>query len=148
MSGTELEDVLAHQLSVVLVGGEHICFDAGNARFHRKSADDVVSLKAIDLQTWDVPRLEQLLDDGHRAFDVLGSLLALRLILRESFVAEGLPVVESHADVSGVLLVDDFLERVHKPHYGRCVQAFRVDAWVLDECVVGAIDERIGIEEK
>ena len=148
MSGTELENVLAHQLSVVLVGGEHIGFDAGNARFHRKSADDVIGLKAIDLQTGDVPRLEQLLDDGHRAFDVLGCLLALRLILRESFVAERLPVVESHADVSGVLLVDDFLERVHKPHHGRCVQAFRVDAWVLDECVVGAIDERIGIEEK
>ena len=148
MSGTELENVLAHQLSVVLVGGEHIGFDAGNARFHRKSADNVIGLEAVDLQTGNVPRLKQLLDDGHRAFDVLGCLLALRLILRECFVAEGLPVVESYADVSGVLLVDDFLERVHKPHHGRCVQAFRVDAWVLDECVVSAIDERIGIEEK
>ena len=148
MSGTELENVLAHQLSIVFVGGKHISFNAGNARFHRKSADNVIGLETVDLQTGDVPRLEQLLDDGHRALDVLGCLLALRLILRESFVAEGLPVVESHADVSGVLLVDDFLERVHKPHHGRCVQAFRVDAWVLDECVVGAIDERIGIEEK
>ena len=46
---TELINVLAHQLTIVLVGGEHIGLNTQNARFHRKCTDDIISFEAVDL---------------------------------------------------------------------------------------------------
>ena len=46
------------------------------------------------------------------------------------------------------LLACTLFERVEEAEDGRDVLATAVDARVLDETVVGAIDKRVGVEEK
>ena len=84
----------------------------------------------------------------HGGTYVLWRGFALRLILWERLVAEGLAVVERHADEGGALLLQYLVEGVDKSHDGRGVHAFGVDARVLDERVVGTVDERVGVEKK
>ena len=124
MTGTENEDVVFHQLTVILVGREHIGLYASRSSLRRQRADDVVGLVAIHLENGDVVGLEDVLDDGHTRADILGSLLALRLVFRESLVAERRSVrVESHTDMRWFLLFKHLVERVAKAHNGRGVQA-------------------------
>ena len=143
---TELENVVTNELSVVLVRCQHIGFNAHFPRFHRECANHVVGLEPIDLQARNVPRLKQLLDDWHRAFDVLGRFLALCFVLGKSLVAECFSVVESHADMRRLFLGDNLVKRVHKAHHSRCIQPFRVDARVLDESVIRAVNQRVSVE--
>ena len=82
----------------------------------------IVGLVVLHLEARDAVGLQYLLDIGHRQADGLGSLLALRLILRIGFVSEGAARgVESHAQVRRLLLLDDLLQGVHKAQDGRCV---------------------------
>ena len=118
MAWAEDEDVVAHQLTVVFVGREHVCLHAGFASFRGERADDVVSLEAVYLQHGDVHRRDDVLNNRYRGADVLGRGFALRLVRRECLVAEGLAMVERHADVRGLLFGEYLVERVHEAHDG------------------------------
>ena len=54
----------------------------------------------------------------HRGAYVFRRGLALRLILREGLVAEGLAVVKRYAYVGGLLLLHDLVKGVDKAHDG------------------------------
>ena len=56
--------------------------------------------------------------------------------------------VEGYTDVCGLLRTQHFFQRIDEAVYGRSILSFGVDARIFDECVVGTIDERIGVEQK
>ena len=112
----EDEDIVAHQLTVVFVGREHIGLHTGFASLRGKRADYVVRLEAVRLEHGDVHRRDDVLDDRYGGAYVLRCGFALRLVRRECLVAECLAVVERHTDVRGLLLGEYLVERVHEAH--------------------------------
>ena len=93
-------------------------------------------------------RFKYLLDKGHRELDVLWCLLSLCLIFREGIMAESLSMVEGYTDMRWTLLCKHFIKCVTKAHDSGCIQSFRVYTRVPKECVIGTIDERVGINKK
>ena len=114
MARLEHKDVWCDELPIVFVGSEHIGLHTGLPSFGSQRADDVVSLKAVGLQDGDVHGLQNLLDIGHTELDVFRCFLALSLIGWVGLVAERLAVVEGHAEMGGMLFVDDLPQRVAK----------------------------------
>ena len=146
MTGSVDIDIVPHELSVVLVGGEHIGLDAHASGSGGKGAYHIVGLEAVGLEHGYMVSLENVLDDGHARPDILGRLLALCLVGGKSLVTEGLAVVESHSHVCGLLLGYHLVEGIDEPHYSRCIESLGVDAWVFEECVVRPIYKRIGVQ--
>ena len=145
MSWPEDIDVVGHELSVVLVGCEHIGFHALAAGLCGKGANYIVGLESIDLQDGDVLGLEDVFDDGNAGLRILRRFLPLCLISREDFVSEGFTMIESYSDVRGLFLGYHLVERVQESHDCRCVLAFGVDARVFDESVIRSIYQCVGI---
>ena len=140
------EDVGRYQLSVVLVGGHHVGIEILLLGQFGQGAYHVVGLEAGHLDDGDVVGLDNLLDDGHRVAYHLGCLLTLGLVLLVGLVTEGGTLgVEPHGDVRRILFLEQLFECIDKPQNGRSVYTFGVDSGVLDECVVRAVDERVGV---
>ena len=97
MPGFVHHDIVADQLAIVFIGSEHESLHSRLSGFCSEGTDDVVGLKAVGLVDRYAKRLENVLDPGHALFDILRSLVALRLVGGESLVAEGLAMVEGHA---------------------------------------------------
>ena len=116
MTWAEDEDIVAHQLTVVFVGREHIGLHTGFASLRGKRADYVVCLEAVRLEHGDVHCRDDVLDDRYGGAYILRCGFALRLVRRECLVAECLAVVERHTDVRGLLLGEYLVERVHEAH--------------------------------
>ena len=136
-------------MSVVLVGRHHHGVDTGLVGLTRQGAYHVVGLKAGCFYDRDIVSFEYLLYDRCAEAYSLGRFLALCLVRRIGFVAEGAAVrVESHANVCGLLLAEHFLERVEETEDSRDILAAAVDARILYEAVVGTVDKGVGIEEK
>lgn len=91
MTRTEDEDIVADQLTVVLVRCEHVGLDAGGSSLGGERADYVVRLEAVCLQHGNVHGSNDILDDGYGGADVLRRLLALRLIGRKASSRNVLP---------------------------------------------------------
>ena len=92
---------------------------------------------------------QNLLDFRNGKANGFGCLLTLGLVGRVGLMPEGTPVwVKSHPDVGGLLLLEHLLQGVHEAQDGRGVLPFGIDAWVLDEGIVSAIDERVCIEKE
>ena len=109
-------DILSHELTIVLVGSEHIGFDTFFASLSGNGTDDVVSLKSIHLKDGDMVSFEDVFDDRYREFDVFWCLFTLCLIGRESFMTEGFAMVESHSDMGRFLLGQDLVEGIAEAH--------------------------------
>ena len=115
--------VAAHELSVVLVGSEHIGVDALAVGFLCERTHHVVGLETGNLQYRYMHSREDILDDRHRLADILWRLFALRLILLVSLVAERRTVrVESHTEICGLFLLQHLVESVAETHHRRRVQ--------------------------
>ena len=146
MTRTEYADVVAHKLSVVLIGCQHIgVYTDGTGLFSQRT-DDVISLETIDLQDGNAVGIEQVFNDGNSLTDVFGRLLTLCLILWKSLATErGSVGVESHTDVRRLLLGEHLVQGVEESHNGAGVESLGVDARVLDEGVIRPVDERVGV---
>ena len=118
MARTEDEDVGSDELAIVFVGGEHVGLYALGACLGGEGAYHVVGFEAVGLKHGYVHGCKDVLDHGHGGTDVFGRGLALRLILREGLVAEGLAVVKCYAYVGGLLLLHDLVKGVDKAHDG------------------------------
>ena len=146
MTGTIDEDMLANQLTVVLIWCQHESIDSIGTSLRGQGAYHIVSLESIDLKDGNPIGFQQVFDDGHGLTDILWRLLALGLVGREGLAAEGGSMgIEGHADMGGLFLREHLVQRVEEAHDGTCIQSFRVDSRVLDERIITAIDERISV---
>ena len=149
MARPELEDTVGDELSVVLVGCHHVDVELLLRGLCGNGADHVVGLVARDLEQGDVPGLDESADVGYGCVDVLRRLLALCLVFGECFVAEGGPGgIESDGGVGGRESSEDIVKRVDEAEDGRGVHAFRVDARIAYEGVVGTVDQCVSIDEE
>ena len=116
---SELEDAVGDELPVVLVGRHHVDVELLLRGLCGDGADHVVGLVACDLKQRDVPRLDEPTDVGFGGVDVLGRLLALRLVFGEGLVAEGgAGGVESDGGVGGCESSEGIVERVDEAEDG------------------------------
>ena len=149
MARSELEDAVGDELPVVLVGRHHVDVELLLRGLCGDGADHVVGLVACDLKQRDVPRLDEATDVGLGGVDVLGRLLSLRLVFGEGLVAEGgAGGIESDGGVGGCESSEGIVERVDEAKDGRGVHAFRVDARIAYEGVVGTVDQCVSIDEE
>ena len=106
---------------------------------------DVVSLKAVNVNNWNMESVENILDDRYRHFDVFGGLLTLSLIGRKSLMTEGLSVVEGNGKMCWFLFRKNLVKRIAEAHDGACVHTLGVDTWSIDECVIATVDNCVGV---
>ena len=110
--------------------------------------DDVVGFETIDLQDGNLHRLEDLLDPGHGKTDILGRCLTLRLVSGEGVVAEGLAMVEGNTQIVRLFLSQNLVQNIAETQDSRGVLSLGVAAGVVDQGIVRAIYQRVGIDEK
>ena len=146
MTGTIDEDILLHQLSIILVRRKHIGRNAGFTALGGQCADDIIRLEAIYLKHRYSHGGKNLFDDGHRGANILRCFFTLRLISRECLGTEGGSMrVESYPQMRRLLLFKYFMKGVTESHDGRCVQSFGIDARILHECVIGAVNKCVSV---
>ena len=149
MARSELEDAVGDELPVILVGRHHIDVELLLRSLRGDGADHVVGLVARDLEQGDVPGLDEAADVGYGCVDVLRRLLALGFVFGKGLVAEGGPGgVESDGGVGGRESSEGIVKRVDEAEDGRGVHAFRVDARIAYEGVVGTVDQCVSIDEE
>ena len=147
-SGLTHHNAWFHQLCIVLIGRNHL---HKNSRFHRlfcHGANHVVGLEAGRLEQRNAIGPNDVLDERYGKANVLGCGFALRLVFGIGFVAKGgAGGVEGNADEVGLFFAKNLFERIDKTIDGRGVLFARIDARRIDERIIGAINERIGIEQ-
>ena len=137
---------LSNQLPIVFIGGEHVALYTDGICLFSQGSDDIVGLEAIDLKDRNVIRTEYIFDDGNGLVDVLWRCVTLGFIGRKSLAAERRTMrVEGHADMRWLLLLQHFIQRVTETDNGRGVLTFGIDTRVLDEGVIGTINERVSV---
>ena len=55
---------------------------------------------------------------------------------------------KGYTNIVRILLGENLFERIDAAQYSRCVFAFAIDAWVLDETIIGSINQCISIEKE
>ena len=131
------------------MSGDHIDLLPSGGGLLAERADDVVRLEVLHLDSGDAVGLQQLADQRHGDTYALGRLLALCLVLGVLAVAEGAALrVEDYRQFVGLCLAEQVLQHEDEAEDGRDIASRAIDAWVLDEGVVGAVDQRVGVEEE
>ena len=112
----------------------------------RQCADDVVGLVAFHAVDGDVEGFDEPNYIRYGFAEVVGHFLAVGFVFAVFFLALcGAGHVESHADVGGFLVLQDFVERVEEAHHRRCVQALRGHPRVLVHGEESPVNQCIGI---
>ena len=149
MGGTVEPDARTHQLRRVLVGRRHVDVEAGGGGLHRQGAHHVVGLEAVDADDGDLQRLGKFERIRDRGGEVLGHLLALRLVGRVRRVAErGSARIHRQDGVRRPLLLEDGLEAVHEADERRGVDARRRHARIAQEDEMALVKERHQINDE
>ena len=139
---------VCHQLSVILVGRHHHGVYSPFVGLACQCAYHIIGLEALYLQQGDTVGLQYLFDVRDSQADSLWSLLSLSLVLRISFMAKGAARrVEGNTQMGRLLFLNHFFQSIRKAKDGRCVLSARVDAGVLDERIIGSVNERICIQK-
>ena len=146
MARTEHIYVGFYQLTIILIRGEHIGLYTFFASLGSQCANDIVSLESFGDEDGDVHGLKNILNDGYGAFDVFRCSLPLRFIRRISLMAEGLALVEGHAYIGRMLLVEDLFKRIAETENGRCVESFGIYRGTVNERIIGSEDDGVGIQ--
>ena len=145
---TAHQHVGAHELGVVLVGGDHVDLQPFIGSFQGERANHVVGFETFHFKDGDAVGFDDALDDGHGLTNVLRGGFALGLVFGVGFVAECTSGrVEGNADVVGVFIVEQHLEGVDETVDGRCVLAFGVDSRRADQGIVGTVYECVSVEK-
>ena len=142
-------NLVCHKLGKVLVWGHHEDVKPLFLGAFREAPNQVVRFKSRGLQHGNPHAFQDFDNPGHTELDVLRGLVPVGLVVFELFVPQGGPRrVKHHRQVRGLLRADDLEQGVGETKHRRRVHAFGVDSGVLDECVVGAEDQRIGVYQK
>ncbi len=143
------EDVGFCQLSVILVGCHHKDIKTLFVGTFGNGTDHIICLKTGYFQDWDVVRADNFLDDRDGAFDVLGRCFTLRLVCLKLQVAECRSRrIKCHSNMGWIFLTQHLFQGVHKTEDGRCVQPLGINPRVSYKGIVGAINERVGVEKE
>ena len=121
MTRTIHEHVVGNELGIVLIGRNHICLHSLKVCLVSYCSYDVVSLKAVNLNNWNMESVENILDDRYRHFNVFRSFLTLCLIGRKSLMTEGLAVVEGYGKMCWFLFRKNLVKSVTEAHDCACV---------------------------
>ena len=102
-----------HELRQILVAGGDERVQAGGGRLGGERTDDVVGLDALDLQQ----RQAHGAHDGVQRLDLAGELVrhrrAVRLVVGEQVVAEGLAAgIEHHGDAGGIVFGQQLAQHI------------------------------------
>jgi len=112
-----------------------------------EGADDVIGLEPLFGEHGDVERFEQFLDGGNGGADLFRGVFALGFVFRIFIVAERRAGdIEGDGNVCGLLLFEDFEQRIEEAEEGRGVAPLGVDHRIADECEVSAVDQRHAVE--
>ena len=141
--------MVAHELSVILVGGHHIDIVTRLDALLRKGSDHVVGLVPLDFEDRDAHRFEHPLDVGHRKQDVLGRLGTVRLVLGEDVAAETAPLgIEGHAQQVGPFALLNVAQELHEPEHHGGVHTGAVAHRPPQKSIVILENQRIGVNQK
>ena len=144
-----LPDMVGDQLSVVLVGSNHVDVHPlrGGPDGHR--ADHVVRLEARLHQDGDVHRPDDLGQGLQGVDDQLGRIRAVGLVGGIHFVAEGASRrVEGHGEMGGFLALDELEQILGESEQDRSVRPLGVDHRAPQKGVVHLEYEGVSVYEK
>ena len=146
MTRTVNEYIVAYQLSVVLIGCQHIGFNTDGTGFFGQSTNYIIGLETIYLQDGYAVCFKQIFNDGNCLSDIFGCFFALGFVGRESLAAEGRTMwIECHADMGRFLFGEHLVQCVQESHDSTRIQALRVDSRVFDKRIIAAINERVSV---
>ena len=149
MPRTIHENMIGHQLTVVLVGRSHIDLEAGLLSLFGKRTDYIVRLKAGDFQNRDIHRSEELFDYGHSLTDIFRSLGALRFVLFVRLMAERTAGgVKRNTNMRGVDFLNQIFKGNGKAEDGRGIFPFAVHTRGFNERIIRPENHRVGINKK
>ena len=80
--------IASHKLAVVLIGGDHVGLKTMLLCHTGERAYDIVRLKTVLYEYWNVVRLYDILDDWHRLAYILRRGFTLGFVLFKSLMAE------------------------------------------------------------
>ena len=148
-AGPEHPNLVRHKLGEVLVRRHHKDVKPFLLGALGEASNQVVRFESRGLQHRNPHAFQDFDNPGHTELDVLRSLVPVGLVVFELFVSQGGPRrIKHHRQVRGLLRADDLEQGVGETKHRRRVHAFGVDSGVLDECIVGAENQRIGIHQK
>ena len=148
VSRTAHSNIGADQLRIVLIGRNHLHRKSDGFCLFCQSADYVVGFKARHFEDRNIICLENFLDDGHGAFDVLRRSISLRFILRVCLVSESAARrVESHGEIVGTGIAQHVLQGIDKAKDSRRIFTLRIDARRADQGIVSAENKRVTVQK-
>ena len=148
-AGTEQADMRRHELRGVLVRRREVHVKPLARRAHGERAHHVVRLEALLAQHGDAERLGELERIRNGGGEVLGHLLALRLVGRVGLVAErGAAGIHRQHGVRGGEVLEDGRHAVREAEQRRRVDARRRHARALEEHEVAAVEERHQVDDE
>ena len=141
--------VVAHELPVILVGGDHVDVVTRLDALLREGSDHVVGLVARDLEDRNAHRLEHPFDIGNRQEDVLGRFGTVRLVFRKDVAAETAALgVEGHPQQVGPFAFLDVAQELHEPEHHRGIHPRAVAHGASQKSIVILENQRIGVDQK
>ncbi len=139
---------MPHELPVVFIRGHHIGFKTLCGGTGSESSYDVIGLIALNLDDRDAIGFENPFYIGYRGRDVLGLFVSLGLVVLELVGAKCLTAgrVETYSYMRRILLAQKIVQSVAETEDCRCVESPVREAGRTYECVVCAIDQRVGVK--
>ena len=100
-------------------------------------------------QDRDMVCADNIFYDGNRKPDSLRRLFPLRFVMLINFVAEGRSGrIKGDADMRGVFFFQNILQCIHESQDSRCVETFRGDPGIFNECIVRPVYQSVGIQKE
>ena len=137
------------ELRGVLVGRGHVDVEAGGGALDRERAHHVVRLEAVHAHDGNLQRGGELEGVGDVGGEVLGHLLALRLVGRVRLVAEGgTGRIHREDEVGGLLALEDGGEARDEAEKGGRVDAGGRQAGVAQEDEVALVEKGHEVDDE
>jgi hypothetical protein len=141
-----------HELLKILVAGDDHHVDAGRDPLPSQRSDHIVRFIALQGEDGNAVRLQQLADPLHPRIEVglelLGQLLAGRLVAGIALMAKAQPGVVHPPEVLGFVRREQALKEVDDPPRGGGVLAPRRRERTGDEREERAVDQRVSVDQK
>ena len=139
---------IGDQLTVVLVGRNHVGDKAGFFRLFGERSDHIVRFPSGDSDNGQVERFAQAENIGKRHAEVLRHGLALSLVCGIHLVpVSRLRRVENNADMGGVRVAQNIQQGVCEHEYGGGIQAGGGHAGVADHGKMGPVNQRHSVQQ-